>query len=78
MKQSDKAARRLESTNNHFSVLTAVNIASLTVLTTIGVNYMIDNIKEKKDSALREEIKDRMQQSVRDTSERIREVERNM
>ena len=50
MKQSDKAARRLESTNNHFSVLTAVNIASLTVLTTIGVNYMIDNIKEKKDS----------------------------
>ena len=47
--------------------MTAINIASLAVLTTIGVNYMMDNVKEKKDASLREEIKDRMQTSLRDT-----------
>ena len=39
--------RRLETINNHF--MTAINIASLAVLTSIGVNYMMDNVKEKKD-----------------------------
>jgi hypothetical protein len=58
--------------------MTAVNIASLAVLTTIGVNYMMDNVKEKKDASLREEIKDRMHTSLRDSSDRIRSIEQNM
>jgi len=60
IKNSDAATRRLESVNSHFSLITAINVASLAVLTTIGVNYMMDNVKEKKDASLREEIKDRM------------------
>ena len=49
LKDSKHAAARLESTNNHFSLFTAVNIASLAVLTSVGVNYMLDSFKEKKD-----------------------------
>ena len=78
IKHSDKAARRLESVDSHFSLMTAINIASLAVLTTIGVNYMMDNVKEKKDASLRDEIKDRMQTSLRDTSDRIRSIEQSM
>jgi hypothetical protein len=55
--------------------MAAINVASLAVLTTIGVNYMLDNVKEKKDAALREEIKDRMHTSIKDTSDRVREIE---
>jgi hypothetical protein len=39
---------------------------------------MMDNVKEKKDASLREEIKDRMQTSLRDTSDRIRTIEQSM
>lgn len=41
------------------------------MLTTIGVNMMLDTIKEKKDSALREEIKDRLNDSLQDSQRRI-------
>lgn len=49
LKDSRKVAGRLESTNNHFTIFTAINIASLAVLTSVGVNYMLDSFKEKKD-----------------------------
>ncbi len=71
MIQSRQTAARLESTNNHFSIFTAINVASLAVLTTIGVNMMLDTIKEKKDASLREEIKDRLHQSLSESHKRI-------
>ena len=45
------------------------------MLTTIGVNMMLDTIKEKKDSALREEIKDRLNDSLQDSQRRIFQLE---
>lgn len=56
---SPVASARLKQTNNHF-IVNAINIASLAVLTSVGVNYILDQYKEKKDSVLREEIKDRL------------------
>ena len=46
-------------------------MASLAVLTTIGVNMMLDTIKEKKDASVREEIKDRLHQSLNESQKRI-------
>ena len=47
-------------------MINAVNIASLAVLTSIGVNYILDQYKEKKDTILREEIKERVLSGVRE------------
>lgn len=47
----------------------------MSVLTTIGVNMMLDTIKEKKDASLREEIKDRLHESLQDSSRRINKME---
>ena len=58
-----------------YNDLTAVNIASLSVLTTIGVNMMLDTIKEKKDATLREEIKDRLHESLSESQRRIQKLE---
>jgi hypothetical protein len=55
----------------------AVNIASLAVLTSVGVNYILDQYKEKKDSVLREEIKERVYTGQRETQERLRSLEAN-
>ena len=63
---SPAAERRLKQTDSHFMV-NAINIASLAVLTSVGVNYILDQYKEKKDTVLREEIKDRMIQGSRET-----------
>jgi hypothetical protein len=59
--------RRIETVNNHFSLTAAVNVASLAVLTTIGVNMLLETIKDKKDASLREEIKDRLHESLAET-----------
>lgn len=55
--------------------MTAVNIASLSVLTTIGVNMMLDTMKEKKDHQLREEIKDRLHESLLESQRRLNKLE---
>lgn len=57
--------------------MNAVNIASLAVLTSVGVNYILDQYKEKKDSVLREEIKERVYTGQRETQERLRSLEGN-
>lgn len=57
--------------------MNAVNIASLAVLTSVGVNYILDQYKEKKDSVLREEIKERVYTGQRETQERLRSLEAN-
>ena len=55
--------------------MTAVNIASLSVLTTIGVNMMLDTMKEKKDQQLREEIKDRLHETLSESQRRLNKLE---
>lgn len=65
------SANRLKATNNHFSILTVVNVASIAILTTIGVNLMLETVKEKKDLSLREEMKDRLHESLSESKQRI-------
>lgn len=55
--------------------MNAVNIASLSVLTTIGVNMMLDTMKEKKDHQLREEIKDRLHETLSESQRRLNKLE---
>jgi hypothetical protein len=45
------------------------------VLTSVGVNYILDRYKDKKDDVLREEIKERFYSSQRETQERLRSLE---
>lgn len=53
----------------------SVNVASVAILTTLGVTYVLDKIKDKEEKNLREEIKDRVYSSLRENSEKIREIE---
>ena len=46
---SEQTVARLEQVNNHFSWMTALNIASLSILTTVGVTMLLDTVKDKKD-----------------------------
>lgn len=45
----------------------SVNIASIAILSTLGVTYVLDKIKDRQDKNLREEIKDRLDASLRDS-----------
>ena len=56
--------QRLEQTNSHFSFTTALNVASLAVVTSVGVTYLLDKFKDKKDDVLRNELKDRLYSSL--------------
>ena len=60
-----RAKERLESTNGHFA-MQAINIASIAVLTSMGVNYFLDKSRQRSDEGLREEMKDRVTEHVRD------------
>jgi len=55
----------------------SVNVASIAILSTLGVTYVLDRIKDKKDKDLREEIKDRVFESLRENSERLRQLEQD-
>lgn len=50
-------------------------MASLAVLTTIGVNMLLETIKDKKDASLREEIKDRLSDTLSETQRRLQKLE---
>jgi hypothetical protein len=45
----------------------SVNVASIAILSTIGVTYVLDKIKDRQDKNLREEIKDRLDVTLRDS-----------
>jgi hypothetical protein len=45
----------------------SVNVASIAILSTIGVTYVLDKIKDRQDKNLREEIKDRLEATLRDS-----------
>jgi len=53
----------------------AVNVASLAILTTMGVTYVLDKIKDRQEKNLREEIKDRIESTLRESHDRIRTLE---
>ena len=53
----------------------SVNVASIAILATLGVTYVIDRMRDKQDKNLREEIKDRVFDSIKENSERLRELE---
>ena len=53
----------------------SVNVASIAVLTTLGVSFVLDKLKDKQDKNLREELKDRVESSLRDSFQRIRALE---
>ena len=47
-------------------------IASISVLTSLGINYVLDNMKDKRERHLREEIKERVFDTLRENTERLR------
>ena len=53
----------------------SVNGASISVLTTLGVSFVLDKLKDKQDKNLREELKDRVESTLRDSVQRIRALE---
>ena len=55
-----------------------VNIASIAALTTLGVTYILDKLKDKNEKNLREEIKERVYESLRENAERLRALEQDV
>jgi hypothetical protein len=53
----------------------SVNVASIAVISSLAVSYVLDKIKDRQDKNMREELKDRMESTVRDTYSRIRALE---
>ena len=71
---SAKTEQRLASTNSHF-LMNALNIASISIVTSVGVTYLLDNFKEKKDEVIRQEMKERLYTTLQDSNSRLRELE---
>ena len=67
MANSPVAEQRLASTNGHF-LMNALNVASLAVVTSVGVTYLLDKFKEKKDETLRQELKERLYTTLQDNN----------
>ena len=57
---------------------TAINVGSIAVLTALGTTMMLEQIKEKKEHALREEVKDRVNENLRESHARILKLESNV
>ena len=55
--------------------MSAINVVSLAVVTTIGVNYLLDKSREKADVALRNELKERVHDTMREQQARLRDIE---
>jgi hypothetical protein len=53
----------------------SLNVASIAILTSMGVSYVLDKIKDRQERNLREEIKDRMESTLRESTLRLRAVE---
>jgi hypothetical protein len=52
-----------------------VNVASVAVLSTLAVTYVLDKIKDRQEKNLREEIKDRVETTLKENSQRVRDLE---
>ena len=56
-------------------LMQSFNVASIAILSTLGVTYVLDKIKDRQDKNLREEMKDRLESNLRDSQTRIRQLE---
>ena len=59
MVDSSRTEQRLAQTNSHF-LMNTLNVASLAIVTSVGVTYLLDKFKDKKDEVLRQELKERL------------------
>ena len=66
VKESPVAEQRLQ--NQQSMLMQSVNVASIAVLTTLGVSYFLDKIKDKQDKNMREELKDRVESTLKDST----------
>lgn len=55
--------------------MSAVNVASIAIISTIGVNYFLDKVRDRQEKNMREEIKDRIESTLKESLERIRSLE---
>ena len=55
--------------------MNALNVASLAVVTSVGVTYLLDKFKDKKDEVLRNEMKDRLYTTLSENTKRLRDLE---
>ena len=55
--------------------MNSLNVASLAVVTSVGVTYLLDKFKEKKDETLRQELKERLYSTLQDSNQRLRSLE---
>ena len=55
--------------------MNALNIASISIVTSVGVTYLLDNFKDKKDEVLRQELKERLYTTLQDSNNRLRDLE---
>ena len=74
IQNSPQAEQRLQQTNSHF-LTNALNVASLAVVTSVGVTYLLDKFKDKKDETLRNELKDRLYSTLSENTNRLRQLE---
>lgn len=49
--------------------------ASLSILSSLAINYALDNMKDKREKHLREEIKERVFDTLRENTDRLRTLE---
>lgn len=50
-------------------------MASLAIVTSVGVTYLLDKFKDKKDESLRNELKDRLYSTLSENTSRLRQLE---
>lgn len=50
-------------------------MASVAVLSSLGITYVLDSYKNKQDKNLRDEIKDRVYQSINDQKKALTDLE---
>ena len=56
----------------------SVNIASISILSSIGITYLLDKIKDKKDDYLRQEIKARINQTLKRNQDDIIDMKQEL
>ena len=74
MVDSSQTEQRLAQTNSHF-LMNTLNVASLAIVTSVGVTYLLDKFKDKKDEVLRQELKERLYSTLQDSNQRLRGLE---
>lgn len=81
-KAASTAVARIATTNSHFANQRRsegtnwATVASVAILSSVGITYLLDNYKDRQDKNLRDELKDRVKQSLEDQKKVIQDIER--